>query len=204
MVAWARANEKEEKTVAKYCYCIERFLKIFSKRVDFNKIDMEEMERIMSKLNASEFGDWIKAMAKLEVKMFWRHFYGDDLQNPAIIAWIKINRPGNKLEGSGLLTEEDVLTLAKAATSDRNKSIIAAGYDLGLRIGETKIKVKDVNLSEGYIAVDGKTGKCMCWLTSCSLPYLSNYMNNSNKKPDDYLWADYNGNILTGLQFTWS
>ena len=44
MVAWAQANERDEKTVLKYLYCMERFLKLFSRKVDFNRIDREEME----------------------------------------------------------------------------------------------------------------------------------------------------------------
>ena len=197
MLAWAKTNGKSERTVTKYLYCMERFLKMFSRKVDFDKIDKEEMERIMSNLNDSEYGDWIKAMVKTQVKMFWRHFYGNDIQAPPAVAWIYIKKPKNKLEGSQLLSEDDVLRLVKAATSDRNKSIIAVGYDLGLRIGETAIKVRDVNLSEGYIDVDGKTGKRRAWMTSFSIPYLSSYLNGLNKKPDDWLWTDYLGNRLT-------
>ncbi len=197
MVAWAQANERDEKTVLKYLYCMERFLKLFSRKVDFNRIDREEMERIMSKLNASEYGDWIKVMVKRQVKMFWKHFYGKDIRMPPVVAWIMIKKPVSTLEGSQLLTEEEVLHLVQSATSERNQSLLAVGYDLGLRVGETAIKVKDVNLDEGYIDVDGKTGKCRCWMTSFSMPYVTTYLNNSNKKPDDWLWTDYNGNRLT-------
>ena len=149
MVAWAQANERDEKTVLKYLYCMERFLKLFSRKVDFNKIDRDEMERIMSKLNASEYGDWIKVMVKRQVKMFWKHFYGKDIRMPPVVAWIMIKKPVSTLEGSQLLTEEEVLRLVQSATSERNQSLLAVGYDLGLRVGETAIKVKDVNRDEG-------------------------------------------------------
>jgi site-specific recombinase XerD len=203
MCSWLGSNDSNVKTVQKYMYCMERFLKVMEEekmsQVDFDKIDKEQMQRLISRVNKSDYSDWVKTMIKTVIKTVWKHWYGQDVQHPIVTAGIKISRPENKLKNSDLLSESEVISLIRACRNDRDRSIISLSYGLALRDCETEIKVRDVHLKEGYITIDSeKTGIRKAYLSSFETPYLITLLNNnSEKKPDDYLWTDWLGNRLS-------
>ena len=204
LIEWLKAaggnsgNGSDPKTIAKYLYSMERMLSFLPKHVDFNKITKQQMLKAIAALNSSNYADWTKSMVRTVLKTFYRHFYGDDIMLPPVVGFIKSTRPRNQINGADLLSEQEVLMVIKKLRNPRDQSAIAVMYDLALRSGEMQIKVRDVNLSEGYVFIDGKTGRRKAWLSSFGIPFLSAYLNSvPDKKPDDWLWSDYRGEMLT-------
>ena len=204
LIEWLKAtggnsgNGSDPKTIAKYLYSMERILAVLPKHVDFNKLTKQQMLKAIAKLNSSDYADWTKSMVRTVIKSFYKHFYGDDIMLPPVVGFIKSTRPKNQINGADLLSEPEVLKVVKKLRNLRDQSAIATMYDLALRSGEMQIKVRDVNLNEGFIFIDGKTGRRKAWLSSFSIPFLSEYLNSvPDKKPDDWLWTDYRGEMLT-------
>ncbi len=194
----ATGNGSDPKTIAKWLYGMEHAMQFFPKRTNFEKITKSQMMKAIAELNNSKYADWTKTTARMVVKAFYRHFFGSDIRIPEAVGFIKTGRPRNQIDGADLLNEQEVLEVVKHLKNLRDKSAIAVIYDLALRSGETQIKMRDVNLAEGFIYIDGKTGRRKGWLSSFSIPFLSAYLNSvPDKKPDDWLWADYNGNSLS-------
>ncbi len=204
LVEWLEASGGRDgggsdiKTIVKWLYGMEHVMKFLPKHTDFNKITKEQMMKAIAELNNSKYSAWTKTTARTVIKAFYRHFYGDDIQIPAVVSFIKTGRPKTQIDGANLLSDAEVLEIVKHCRNLRDKSVIAVMYDLALRSGETKIKMKDVNLEQGFIYINGKTGRRKAWLSSFSIPFLTAYINSvPDKKPDDWLWTDYNGNPLS-------
>ena len=204
LIEWLKAtggnsgNGSDPKTISKYLYSMERILAVLPKHVDFNEVTKQQMLKAIAKLNSSDYADWTKSMVRTVIKSFYKHFYGDDIMLPPVVGFIKSTRPKNQINGADLLSEPEVLKVVKKLRNLRDQSAIATMYDLALRSGEMQIKIRDVNLNEGFIFIDGKTGRRKAWLSSFSIPFLSEYLNSvPDKKPDDWLWTDYRGEMLT-------
>jgi len=85
---------------------------------------------------------------------------------------------------SDLLIEEEVVKLIEAASSERDKCLMAMLYDTAARPHEIlKLRIGDLRLNEVYgeIVVSGKTGFRRLPLTF-SLPYLRRWLNDHPEK----------------------
>jgi integrase/recombinase XerD len=134
----------------------------------FKELDNGDIERVVAAIERSKLQEWSKHDYKLILRMFLTWLKKD-------VAWIKVREPRNDLQAEDMLTEDDIETLIDTAISLRDKALIAALYEGGLRIGELcSLHIKDVSFDHyGAVAiVRGKTGMRRVRLVSSS-PYLS-------------------------------
>ncbi len=89
----------------------------------------------------------------------------------------------------------------------RDRAMLEMMYGSGLRVSELiSLKVKDVNLVNGYVTVIGKGSKQRTVpISQFALRYLSKYVNGPRKrhekKPSVYLFLNRQGNHLSRIYF---
>ena len=191
-VDFLRAQGRDVRTLVKHLYCLKVFVDFAEGKVDFKVLTRKDIERIIAKLESSDYKPETKRNVKAVVKGFWRHAFGQDEFYPEPVRWLRTTlRRKDKLMPEGILTEEDVAQLLNAANNVRDKAIIATLFDSGVRIGELlSMKRKDVDLegNPAHIVVNGKTGPRRIPVLF-SVPYLATYLNEQKmRKPDEYLW----------------
>ncbi len=196
VVAWVnfmKARGLAPRTVIKHLYCFEKFLEALPKEVILKSATTEDIQAAVGKIEASDYAPETKHVMKVVVKAFFKHYLGEDMYYPRQVAWIKTTfSKGKRLLPEDILSEAEVLRMLKAATSPRDKAIIALLYDSGIRVGELlSLKIKNVDLSgdPGHVLVNGKTGmrKIPVYF---SAPYLAAYLSTQeDKKKDNPLWT---------------
>ena len=191
-VDFLRAQGRDVRTLVKHLYCLKVFVDFAEGKVDFKVLTRKDIERIIAKLESSDYKPETKRNVKAVVKGFWKHAFGQDEFYPEPIRWVKTTlRRKDKLMPEGILTEEDIMKLLDAANNVRDKAIIATLFDSGIRIGELlSMKRKDIDLegNPSHIIVNGKTGPRRVPILF-SVPYLAAYLNEQKlRKPDEYLW----------------
>ena len=191
-VDFLRAQGRDVRTLVKHLYCLKVFVDFAEGKVDFKVLTRKDIERIIAKLESSDYKPETKKNVKAVVKGFWKHAFGQDEFYPEPIRWVKTTlRRKDKLMPEGILTEEDIMKLLDAANNVRDKAIIATLFDSGIRIGELlSMKRKDIDLegNPSHIIVNGKTGPRRVPILF-SVPYLAAYLNEQKlRKPDEYLW----------------
>jgi site-specific recombinase XerD/ribosomal protein L40E len=191
-IAYLQAQGRDTKTLIKHLYCLRVFVDFAEGKVDFKTMSRKDIERIIAKLEGSDYKPETRRNVKSIIKAFWRHFAGSDEYYPREVRWIRttLNRK-DRLLPEELLTEEDVLKMLDAANNARDKAVIAVLFDAGIRIGELlSMRRKDVDLegNPAHITVSGKTGMRKIPILF-SVPYLATYLNEQKmRKPDEYLW----------------
>ena len=191
-IAYLQAQGRDVKTLLKHLYCLKVFVDFAEGKVDFKTLTRKDIERIIAKLESSDYKPETKRNVKAVVKGFWRHAFGQDEFYPEPVRWLRTTlRRKDRLMPEGILTEEDVAQLLNAANNVRDKAIIATLFDSGVRIGELlSMKRKDVDLegNPAHIVVNGKTGPRRVPVLF-SVPYLATYLNEQKmRKPDEFLW----------------
>ena len=191
-IAYLQAQGRDTKTLIKHLYCLKVFVDFAEGKVDFKALTRKDIEKIIAKLESSDYKPETRRNIKSIVKAFWRHFAGSDEYYPEPVRWIRTTvKRKDKLLPEQLLSEEDVLKMLDAANNARDKSIIALLYDSGIRIGELlSMRRRDVDLegNPAHIVVNGKTGPRRIPILF-SVPYLATYLNEQKmRKPGEYLW----------------
>lgn len=191
-IAYLQAQGRDTKTLIKHLYCLKVFVDFAEGKVDFKALTRKDIEKIIAKLESSDYKPETKRNVKAVVKGFWKHAFGQDEFYPEPIRWIKTTtRRKDKLMPDGILSEEDIMKLLDAANNVRDKAIIATLFDSGIRVGELlSMKRKDVDLegNPAHIVVNGKTGPRRIPILF-SVPYLATYLNEQKlRKPGEYLW----------------
>ena len=191
-IAYLQAQGRDTKTLIKHLYCLKVFVDFAEGKVDFKALTRKDIEKIIAKLESSDYKPETRRNIKSIVKAFWRHFAGSDEFYPEPIRWIRTTvKRKDKLLPEQLLSEEDVMKMLDAANNARDKSIIALLYDSGIRIGELlSMRRRDVDLegNPAHIVVNGKTGPRRVPVLF-SVPYLATYLNEQKmRKPDEFLW----------------
>ena len=191
-IAYLQAQGRDTKTLIKHLYCLKVFVDFAEGKVDFKALTRKDIEKIIAKLESSDYKPETKRNAKSVVKGFWKHAFGQDEFYPEPIRWIKTTtRRKDKLMPDGILSEEDIMKLLDVANNVRDKAIIATLFDSGIRVGELlSMKRKDVDLegNPAHIVVNGKTGPRRIPILF-SVPYLATYLNEQKlRKPGEYLW----------------
>ena len=191
-IAYLQAQGRDTKTLIKHLYCLKVFVDFAEGKMDFKALTRKDIEKIIAKLESSDYKPETKRNAKAVVKGFWKHAFGQDEFYPEPIRWIKTTtRRKDKLMPEGILSEEDIMKLLDAANNVRDKAIIATLFDSGIRVGELlSMKRKDVDLegNPAHIVVNGKTGPRRIPILF-SVPYLATYLNEQKlRKPGEYLW----------------
>jgi len=144
-------------------------------------------------LEEKPYAEYTKYDFKIVLKMFYKWLKGNDEEFPQEIKWLKPKLKNNvhKLPEE-LLSEEDVLKIAQAATNPRDKALILTLYESGCRISELlSLKVKNIQFDQygAVLRVTGKTGDRRVRVIT-SAPALAVWLENYEhaKNPDAPLW----------------
>jgi integrase len=191
-IAYLQAQGRDTKTLVKHLYCLKVFVDFAEGKVDFKTLKRKDIERIIAKLESSDYKPETKRNVKTVVKGFWKHALGQDEFYPEPVRWLRTTlRRKDRLQPEGILTEEDVMKMLDAANNSRDKAIIATLFDSGVRVGELLgMRKRDIDLegSPAHLVVNGKTGPRRVPILF-SVPYLAAYLNEQKlRKPDEYLW----------------
>ncbi|MFH1237505.1 MAG: tyrosine-type recombinase/integrase, partial [Candidatus Aenigmatarchaeota archaeon] len=155
--------------------------------VGFKEATREDIEKLVAKINLSDYADWTKRDHRKTLKKFYKWLEGDGEEFPKKVRWIKLGQVNNKKTAEEMLTQEEVKRLIESASNIRDKAIIAILYESGCRIGElVGLKIKSVVFKDNnlvHIQVTGKTGYRPIPLVS-SVPYLSTWINNHPTRND--------------------
>lgn len=134
------------------------------------------------------------------LKTFYRWLKGgEDEQLPKEVSWLKprIRNRSHKLP-EDVLTEDEVLRIAEAATTPRDRALVLVLYESGCRIGELlSLKVKNVSFDDygAILRVTGKTGDRRVRIISSTqalTSWLENYEGRND--PEAYLWPPRSNN----------
>jgi integrase len=147
--------------------------------------NMEQLKQLVQAIDDNKkLAAWTKKDYKMFLKMLWKFANGfaqDD--TPTEIKWLKaqIKERDRKLP-KGLLTEDEIAAMMKAAATQRDKAIIMLLYECGLRISELcALKKSDLEfVPEGvrvHIPEGTKTGARSILGVDCA-PYLAAYLAN--------------------------
>ena len=114
------------------------------------------------------------------------------------MAWLKPRLKSRHKLPEELLTPEDVLKLAQAATNLRDKALILVLYETGCRIGEIlTLKLKNVSFDQhgAILRVTGKTGDRRVRVIS-SAPALTAWIEHYGSTAQDaFLWPPRSANF---------
>lgn len=177
--------------VAKVIYCL-RFLAIWFGK-PFRLATKDDLIFLVGELEKKEFAEHTKYDFKIVLKMFYKWLKGNDEIFPQEIRWLtpKLKNENHKLPEE-LLTEDDVLKIANAAKTLRDKAFIITLYESGCRIGELlSLRLKNVSF-DGYgaiLRVTGKTGDRRVRIIMAA-PVLTSWidMHPAKKDPEAALW----------------
>jgi len=155
--------------------------------VGFKEATREDIERLVAKINLSDYADWTKRDHRKTLKKFYKWLEGEGEEFPKKVRWVKLGQINNKKTAEDMLTQEEVKRMIENASNIRDKAIISILYESGCRIGElVGLKIKSVVSKDSnlvHMQVSGKTGPRPIPLVS-SVPYLSTWINNHPKRND--------------------
>ena len=160
---------------------------------DFEDITKREVEEAAAKIIADKsLTDHKRGRLFLSIKMAFRYALGDGVSNPSQVAWIRYKSRSKEKLPTEMLDEEDIRKLINAATTLRDKAIIALLYDAGIRVGELlHLTISDLELTDelAHITVTGKTGSRKIPI-AFAVPYLASYLQlRESAKPEDPLFV---------------
>lgn len=131
---------------------------------------------------------------KVVLKTFYRFLKGgEDEQIPREVAWLKPRMKGRKHKlPEDILSEEEVLKIAQAASTPRDKALVLVLYESGCRIGELlSLKIKNLAFDDygAVLRVTGKTRDRRVRIIS-SAPALTAWLEHYEgaNDPEAYLW----------------
>ncbi|MGC9444517.1 MAG: tyrosine-type recombinase/integrase [Candidatus Methanospirareceae archaeon] len=137
----------------------------------YSSLTKDDLVQIISEIERRELTAWTKYDYRLLLKTFLKWVGKTDE-----IEWIKTTKPRGLPEE--LLSESDVMAMIDAASSLRDKALIAMLYDGGFRVGELGgLRIKDIAFERygARVKVAGKTGMrrvLLIW----SMPYISQWL----------------------------
>jgi len=88
-VNFMKARGLSPKTSAKHVFCFEKFLDYLPKKVKLSKATREQIEAAVGKIEGSDYGAETKNNMRVVVKVFYKHYLGEDMYYSKQIAWIK-------------------------------------------------------------------------------------------------------------------
>ncbi len=190
-ISFLKAQGKNKRTFVKHLYCLKHMLELLGK-TSAKDATRKDMERVMGGLEDRGLADETKRNIRAITKQFFKHAFGDDIQYPLSVAWIRTSQNEKKRRlPEDILTDEDVQRLLKAALNFRDRALISILYDTGCRAGELlAMRMKDVEFSDGmaHVRLRGKTGERRVLITD-SEPDLRQYLNLlGDREPSGPLW----------------
>ncbi|OIO26549.1 hypothetical protein AUJ14_01660 [Candidatus Micrarchaeota archaeon CG1_02_55_22] len=187
-----------ETRVVKLVYCLRKLASILGK--PFAEASKDDLIGLVGRLEASGYAENTKYDFKVVLKTFYRWLKGgDDEQTPKEVSWLKprVKNRAHKLPDD-MLTEDEVLRMAGAATTPRDKALVLVIYESGCRIGELlSLKIKNVVFDDygAVLRVTGKTGDRRVRIISSApalAAWLENYEGAGN--PEAVLWPPRSNN----------
>jgi site-specific recombinase XerD len=163
----------------RYLHFLHRFLEALDKPLD--KVSLEDINSFITKMRRENCSDGSIHQQVVTLKKFFKL-----LGKAELAKGIKIPRRERRLP-EDILTQDEVLALAKAAINPRDRALIMVLYDSGARIGELcyGLKIKNVVFDElgAKLLVDGKTGQRAIRLIY-SVDDLRNWIEHHPKRED--------------------
>jgi integrase/recombinase XerD len=164
----------------------------------FKSATRKEIERLVAEINSSEYTANTKSDHKKILKKFYKFVrYGNGdrkTQYPPEVAWVDTSIKRNELKEPDVITEDEARRMIEAATSTRDKALIAVAYEGGFRIGELLgMEINDVSFDDNgaRVNVSGKTGPRVVRLMA-SAPLLGRYIDEHpfKENPGSPLWIN--------------
>lgn len=179
-------------------------LKVFAEHLGCGIVDAKraDMERFVIWLKGAGYAPNTESDYVIAVKRFYKFVrYGNvDLETPwpEEVRWMRKAIKPNQARQPELLTSEEVEMMIKTAPMQRDRAMLAVGFEAGLRATELlTLDVQDVSFDESgaRIKVRGKTGERMVRLIS-SAPILARYLESHPLKAEigSPLWITYSTN----------
>lgn len=146
--------------VAKCVYCLRFMAKWLAK--PFDKATKEDLISMVGGLENKPYSENTRHDFKVVLKMFYKWLKGNDESFPPEISWLKavLKNKTHKLPEE-LLSEDEVLAMARKAEHPRDKAFVLVLYESGCRIGELlSLRMKNVLFDQygAILRVTGKTG----------------------------------------------
>ncbi len=159
--------------IAKYIGTLRIIAERYLNDRDFTDISKKGIISIVAKIERSNLSDWTKHDYLVIIKTFFKYLEKDDL-----VSWIRPGNPGTTTQPEDLLSEGDILAMIDAASSTRDKALIACIYEGALRVGEVGgLRIRDVSLHRlcAKVRVNGKTGPRAVTLIFAA-PYIAQWL----------------------------
>jgi integrase/recombinase XerD len=188
--------------VIKYLYMLTTITKWLPK--DFVQVNRQDIEKLVNGIERSDYAEWTKHDFRITLKKFFRWLRGTEDDYPPEVKWLSSSMRANRTKlPDEILTQEEVQSIITAATTARDKALIASLYESGCRIGEIlNLQIRQIQPHpHGFqITVTGKKGPRRLLLIA-SAPYLTDWLNQHPKhqNPDAHLWLtdNYHAERLT-------
>jgi len=166
-----------------------------SEEKNFDQITSQNIERLVAKIEKTNYNESTKNRYKKILKMFCKWL--DKLE---LVEKIKLKPTHSRLNPENLLTEKEIKALIEAADNVRDKALIAVLYDSGCRIGEFLIvKLKDIKFDKyGAIILVNRMKNQREVRIVKSAPALKQWINEHpfRNDPEAFLWISKNHNKL--------
>jgi integrase/recombinase XerD len=133
-------------------------------RKPFQQLRKEDVERLVSRINAAGYTEHTRRDYKVILKKFYQWLKGcneDEYEYPTEVKWIKTRLQTKRLLPEALLTTQEIKMLVEATENPRDRALILTHYESGCRIGETlSLRILHVRFDQygAVLIVDGKTG----------------------------------------------
>ena len=159
------------------CLYVLRYLAIWH-RTSFEEATKESLTQLVNEVECKPLSAASKHDFKAILKVFFKWLKGNDDEYPPEIKWLKPKMKQKYKLPEELLTEDEVMRLAKAADHPRDRALVLVLYETGCRIGEIlTLKMKNIQFDQygAILKVTGKTGDRRVRIIS-SAPALSTWI----------------------------
>lgn len=192
-VAYLRANNKSKARIDKYSWILVNVSYWLNN--NFKKAEKEDIEKVVVKIESSDYTPWTKHDYKAAIKTFYKWLEGDNEEFPKKVRWIKpkLKLIKTTVGASDILKKDEVVKMIEVSNNLRNKALISVLYETGIRVGELLgMKIKDIDIDDYMISihVDGKTGKRTVFLRGFKkhlIDYLNSHPFRDNREA--YVWC---------------
>src|SRR3989338_3312376 len=190
-IEYLKANNKSVSRIEKYTWMLVNVSNWLNK--DFKKAEKEDIEKLVAKIEASDYMAWTKHDYKAAIKTFYKWFEGDNEEFPKKVRWISTRlKSKTSVKASDILSREEIVKMIENTNNLRNKALISVLAETGIRVGELlSIKLKDIKIDDYMISisVDGKTGARAVFMRGFK-KHLLDYVNSHPDRSDEeaYLW----------------
>jgi len=163
------------------------------------KATKDDLIDVVGAIETQGYAENTKYDLKVVLKMYfkWLKDTGDDF--PKEVKWLKPRLSKSRKLPEELLTEAEVIRLAKAADHPRDRALVLLIYESGCRIGELlTLRIKNVSFDENgaILRVTGKTGDRRVRIIS-SAAALATWIDfhQNTQEPDAPLWPSLSNNF---------